>query len=75
MLVVSWLSSTKGLCFRSLACIFLSICHLLEELLRLLIVRKGESGNTILDLETVEEDTVLTVTPLLVDLLVPENTS
>ena len=75
MLVVSLHSSTKRLCLRSFAGILFSVCHLLQELLSLLVVGKGETSNTILDLEAVKEDSVLAVTPLLVDFLVPEDTS
>ena len=71
VLVVSLHSSTERLCFRSFAGILLPVRHLLQKLLGLLVVGKGEARHTRLDLKAVEEDSVLTVTPLLVYFLVP----
>lgn len=61
MLVGGSRSTTKRLCLCRFTCILFALSHLLEELLGLLFVGEGESCKTSLDLEAVEEDSVLVV--------------
>lgn len=76
MLVVGRLCRTaKWRFLRGLLRILLPVVHLLEELLRLLLVHKGQARQTFLQLERVEKDAVLVVTPCVEDLLVPHNSS
>jgi len=54
-------SRSKRLVLRVLVCVLLAVVHLLLERLRLLLISKRERGQTILELEGVEEDAVLVV--------------
>lgn len=67
--------AAKGVRSRRFAGTLLALTHLLEEFLGLLFVGKGEPGHAIVDLEAVEEDTVLFIRPLLVDFIVPYDSS
>lgn len=58
-----------------LACILFPVVHLLQKLLRLLLVNEGESGQAFFELKGVEEDAILVVVPILVDFLVPNHPS
>lgn len=57
------------------ACVLFPFVNFLQELLRLLLVDKGQAGETVLKLEGVEKDAVLVVAPVLKDLLVPDYTT
>lgn len=46
--------------------------HLFDECFSLLLVGEGERGRTVLELECVEESTVLVVWEIIIDLLVPD---
>ena len=65
------LAITKRVHSGGFASIFLSVIHLLQKLLCFLLIRKGESGQTILRLEGVEKRTVLVVRPGFIDFLIP----
>lgn len=54
---------------------FLPLMHLLNEGLCLFLISKGETGRAIFELECVEERAVLIVCEIIVDFLVPDNTS
>lgn len=76
------LSAAHGECLhpRSLAGILLTLLHLLAELLCLLLIRKAQSGQTapspaIVQLKGMKEGPVLIPSPILVYLLVPDNTT
>lgn len=56
---------------RGFAGILFSLVHLLLELLGLLLVHKRQSSQALLDLERVEEGSVLVVCPRFKDLLIP----
>lgn len=58
-----------------LAGILLAVVHLLQELLRLLLVDEGQARQTLLQFEGMEEDAILVVVPVLKDLLIPDNTA
>ena len=69
------LVGAEGLRSCSLAGIFLSLIHLLLELLCLLLVHKREACQTLFEFERVEEGSVLVVLESVVDLLVPNDAS
>lgn len=55
--------------------ILLPLVYLLLELLCLFLIRKAETRQAVLELESVEERPVLVVGECVVDLLIPQNTS
>ena len=59
----------------SLGRVLLSIVHLLLELLRLLLVHERQANQAVLDLEGMEESSVLIVIPILKYFLIPYHTS
>lgn len=59
----------------SLARILLSVVHLLQKLLRLFLVDKGQSGKTVFEFEGVEEHSVLVISPCVVYFLIPDDSS
>jgi hypothetical protein len=64
---------TERLVLRVLVGVLFTVVHLLLERLRLLLVRKRESGQTFFELEGVEEDAILVVREGVVYLLVPDD--
>jgi hypothetical protein len=54
-----------------LACILLPLVHLLQELLRFLLIHKRQSSEALFQLKSVEEDAILAVPPILENLLIP----
>lgn len=76
VLVVVCLGCASEWCLAgSLAGVLFPIVHLLQELLGLLLVYERQAGQTLLELEGVEEDAVLVVAPGVEDLLVPDHSS
>lgn len=56
-------------------CILLAFIHLLLELLCFLFICKRQTSQTVLELEGVEEGTVLVVLEGVIDFLVPDDTA
>lgn len=73
LVVVCLRCATEGCLASSLAGVLFPVVHLLEKLLGLLLVDKGQAGQAFLELESVEEDAVLVVAPSVEDLLVPND--
>lgn len=67
--------SAEGRAPGRFACVLLPIVHLLQELLGFLLVDKGQAGETVFELEGMEEDPILIVIPGFIDLLVPDDAS
>ena len=66
-------TTAKWLVLCVLVCILLAFVHLLLELLGFLLICKRQTGKTILELEGVEEGTVLVILEGVVDFLVPDD--
>jgi hypothetical protein len=75
VLVVNGSGPSKWRLDCCLACILFPVVHLLQELLCLLLVDKGQSGQAFFQLKGVEKDTVLVVAPIFEDFLVPNHSS
>lgn len=74
VLVVVCLGCASEWCLAgSLAGVLFPVVHLLEELLGLLLVHEGQTGQTLLELKGMEEDAVLVVAPSVEDLLIPNH--
>jgi heme/copper-type cytochrome/quinol oxidase subunit 4 len=73
IVLVCTAAAAKGLVFRVLVSILLAFVHLLLELLCFLLITKRQAGQTVLELECVEEGTVLVVLEGVVDFLVPDD--
>ncbi len=71
LVVVRRSSSSKRRLQRGLACILFPVVHLLQELLRLLLVDEGQAGLALFQLKGMEKDAVLVIAPVFVDFLVP----
>ena len=71
LVVVRRSSSSKRRLQRGLARILFPVVHLLQELLRLLLVDEGQAGLAFFQLKGMEKDAVLVVAPGFVDFLVP----
>ena len=71
----SAVTRTKSSILCSFACIFLSVIHLLLELLRLLLIHKRQTSETLLKLERMEKGAVLIVGECVVYLLIPYDAS
>lgn len=70
----TWRStSAKLVCFRRFARVLLSVVHLLQKRLCLLLIHEGEGSQTVLSLECMEEGPVLIVGPDVVYLLIPNH--
>lgn len=54
---------------------FLPLMHLLDKGLCLLLISERQTGSAVFELERVEERAVLIVCEIIVDFLVPDNTS
>ena len=70
VMVCGWRPS-KRLFLRGLARVLFPVVHLLQELLRLLLVDERQPSQALLEFKRVEKDAVLVVVPRLKDLLVP----
>jgi hypothetical protein len=68
-------TSSERVSLCCLACILLTIRHLLEKLLGFLLIDKRQPSLTVLQLECMEESSVLVVCPFVIYLLVPDNSS
>lgn len=67
--------SAEGGCLGCAARVLLAVLHLFEKEGSLLLVDKGEAGETILNFKAVEKGSVLVISPGVKDLLIPENPS
>jgi hypothetical protein len=54
---------------------FLALLHLLDEGLGLLLINKGQAGRAVFELESMEESSVLIVSKVVIDFLVPDHAS
>lgn len=73
IVLVCTATTAKWLVLCVLVCILLSFVHLLLELLGFLLICERQAGQTVLELEGVEEGTVLVVLEGVVDFLVPDD--
>lgn len=72
-MLLLWLrASAEGRVAGSLAGVLLAVVHLLLELLCLLLVDKAQRSQTVLEVEGMEESTVLVIAPSVKNLLVPD---
>jgi heme/copper-type cytochrome/quinol oxidase subunit 4 len=73
VVLVCTAAAAKGLVLCVLVSVLLAFVHLLLELLCFLLIAKRQAGQTVLELEGVEEGTVLVVLERVVDFLVPDD--
>lgn len=71
----AWRYTAEGCVSGCFAGILFPLIHLLLELLRLFLVDKSQSGQAVLQFETVKKGTVLVVTPRIEYFLVPYDPS
>ena len=74
VMVCGWRPS-KWLFLRGLARVLFPVVHLLQELLRLLLVDERQPSQALLKLKRVEKDSILVVVPCIVDFLIPDDTT
>ena len=73
IVLVCTAATAKRLILCVLVCILLAFVHLLLELLCFLLISERQAGQTVLELECVEEGTVLVILEGVVDFLVPDD--
>lgn len=71
----AWRYTAEGCVSGCFAGVLFPLVHLLLELLRLFLVDESQSGQAVLQFETVKEGTVLVVAPGIEYLLVPYDSS